>query len=63
VGVVFIASVLMMSPKGWLWFSIGGAWGSNEYGSKKSIETTLKKVALVTMIVAIILIIVIPFVR
>lgn len=36
-----------MSPKGWLGLGIGWAAGSNEYGSKKSIESTLKKSALV----------------
>ena len=48
---IFMASVLMMSPKWWIgmwiwWFS---AWG-NEYGSKKSIEWKLKIVAMVTWI-------------
>ena len=45
---VFMASVLMMSPKGWIWLWIGGfsAWW-NEYGSKKSIEWKLKIVAMV----------------
>lgn len=45
--IVFVVSVLLMSPKGWLGLGIGWAAGSNEYGSKKSIESTLKKSALV----------------
>ena len=50
-GCVFVASVLMMSPKWWIgmwiwWFS---SWW-NEYGSKKSIEWKLKKVAIVSWI-------------
>ena len=45
---VFMASVLMMSPKWWIWLWIWGfsAWW-NEYGSKKSIEWKLKIVAMV----------------
>ncbi len=50
-GILFIWSVLLMSPKWWLGFGIGGQAWSNEYGSKKSIETTLKKVALITGII------------
>ncbi len=46
-GIIFVVSVLLMSPKGWLWLGIGWAAGSNEYGSKKSIESTLKKTALI----------------
>jgi hypothetical protein len=46
---VFMASVLMMSPKWWigLWIGWFSAWW-NEYGSKKSIEWKLKIVAMVT---------------
>ena len=46
---VFMASVLMMSPKGWIWLWIGWfyAWW-NEYGSKRSIEWKLKIVAMVS---------------
>jgi protein translocase SecG subunit len=52
-GVVFSWSVLLMSPKWWLGFGIGGSmgWSSNEYGSKKSVETTLKKTAFYAAIV------------
>ena len=46
-GIIFVVSVLLMSPKGWLWLWIGWATGSNEYWSKKSIESTLKKTALI----------------
>ena len=48
---IFMASVLMMSPKGWIWLWSGwlsAAW--NEYGSKKSIEWKLKIVAMVSAI-------------
>jgi len=48
-GIVFVISVMLMSPKGGLGLGIGGATGSNnEYGSKKSIEHTLKRTALVS---------------
>ena len=45
---IFMASVLMMSPKWWIWLWIWGfsVWW-NEYGSKKSIEWKLKIVAMV----------------
>lgn len=49
-GIIFAGTVLIMSPK-WdgLW-AIGGMsfWWSNEYWSKKSLQTTLKKVALLS---------------
>lgn len=55
VGIIFMISVLLMSPKGWLGFWIGGSGGSNEYGSKKSIEYTLKRVAIVAGILFVII--------
>ncbi|NOZ44832.1 MAG: hypothetical protein GXP45_06955 [bacterium] len=36
--IVFVTSVLLMSPKGGLGMGIGGAGNSGEYGSKKSLE-------------------------
>ncbi len=60
IGVVFMISVLLMSPKGWLGFGIGGAGGSNEYGSKKSIEFTLKRVAMISGIAFVIIALAIP---
>lgn len=50
-GLLFIGSVLLMTPKGGIGFGIGGMATSNEYGSKKSIENTLKKSALINIIV------------
>ena len=46
---VFMACVLMMSPKWWIWLWIWwfSAWWWNEYGSKKSIEWKLKIAAMV----------------
>ena len=62
VGIIFVASVLLMSPKWWLWATIGWIAGSDEYGSKKSLEWKLKKIALVTAIVFIILVLILPYV-
>jgi len=46
-----MASVLLMSPKWGLGFGVGGMTTSNEYGSKKSVEWTLKKTAVISIIV------------
>lgn len=62
VGIVFVTSVLLMSPKWGLWAAIGGIAGSDEYGSKKSLEWKLKKIALVTAILFIILVLILPYV-
>ena len=60
---VFMASVLMMSPKWWIWLWIWGlsAWW-NEYGSKKSIEWKLKVVAMVSWILFVVVCVIMPFV-
>ena len=60
-GLLFVLSVLMMSPKGGLGFGISGIGGSNEYWSKKSIETTLKKVANISVIIFIVSAILLPY--
>ncbi len=62
-GCVFMACVLMMSPKGWIWLWIGGfsAWW-NEYGSKKSIEWKLKIAAMITWILFVCICAFLPFV-
>lgn len=53
-GIILVGTILLMNPKGGgIGMGIGGAAGNiggNEYGSKKSIEGTLKKVALTTAI-------------
>lgn len=61
--VLFIGSVLLMTPKGWVGFWIWGAENTNEYGSKKSIETTLKKVAAVTSVIFVATVLFMPFVK
>lgn len=60
---VFMACVLMMSPKGGLWLWIWGASASwNEYGSKKSIEWKLKIVAMIAAIIFVGICLFLPFV-
>lgn len=60
-GVVFIISVLLMTPKWGLWFGVGGMATSNEYSSKKSVESTLKRSALFSIILFTISAIVYPY--
>lgn len=60
-GIIFVISVMLMSPKGGLGLGIGGVSSSNEYGSKKSIESTLKKVALVTGIIFAAIVLYLPY--
>ncbi|MDP2669684.1 MAG: preprotein translocase subunit SecG [bacterium] len=51
-----------MSPKGGLGVGLGGSMaGGGEYGSKKSVETTLKKVAYITAIVFLLCAIALPY--
>lgn len=60
---VFMACVLMMSPKWGIWLWIGGASvGWNEYGSKKSIEGKLKVIAAVAGILFVGVCLFFPFV-
>ena len=62
-GISFIVSVLLMSPKGGgLGMGIGGAsGGANEYGSKKTIEGKLKKIALITISIFVLTVLFLPF--
>lgn len=60
-GALLIWSVLLMSPKGWLWLGLGWMSNSGEYGSKKTIEGTLKKVALISSIVFAISALILPY--
>jgi protein translocase SecG subunit len=66
-GIVLVTTILLMNPKGGgIGMGIGGSAGvgsSNEYGSKKSIEGTLKKVALVTSILFVGVALFLPFVN
>jgi len=62
-GIAFIWSVLLMSPKGWLWLGIGGMAGGNEYGSKKTLENKLKKVALISGIIFLLISLILPYTK
>ena len=61
--IVFIGSVLMMSPKWWIWMWIGGLSWSNEYWSKKSIESKLKQIAVVSWIIFALTVLVLPYTK
>ena len=61
-GILFMGSVLLMTPKWGLGFWIGWVSWVNEYGSKKSIETTLKRVAIVSAVVFVLSVFIYPFV-
>ena len=60
-GVFFVGSILLMSPKWGIGLGIGGMSGANEYGSKKSLETKLKKVAVVAGVIFVIIALVLPY--
>lgn len=64
-GIVSIGSVLLQSPKGGgIWMGIGGASaGGNEYGSKKTMEGKLKKIALISGILFVIIVLFLPYVK
>ncbi|MFA7298753.1 MAG: preprotein translocase subunit SecG [Candidatus Absconditabacterales bacterium] len=62
-GIAFIGSVLLMSPKGGLGLGIGGMAGGNEYGSKKTLENKLKKVALASGIVFLVVSLILPYTK
>ena len=62
-GIIFVGSVLLMSPKGGLGAAIGWIWGSEEYGSKKSMEGKLKKIAIVTSLIFVIISLALPYVN
>ncbi len=59
--ITFVLSVLLMNPKWWLGFGIAWIAWSNEYWSKKSIETTLKKAAYISAIIFIISALLLPY--
>lgn len=64
-GIVFVFSVLMMSPKGGLGMGIGGTsgvgWG--DYGSKKSLESKLKIIATISAIMFVLVSLFLPYVQ
>lgn len=62
-GITFVGSVLLMSPKGWLGLGIGWMAGGNEYGSKKTLENKLKKVAVVSGVVFLLIALILPYTK
>lgn len=60
-GIAMSIAILLMAPKWGLWFGLGGMAGSNEYGTTKSIETGLKKVATIGAIVFVLASLIYPF--
>lgn len=62
-GIVMSIAILLMAPKWGLGFWLGGMWGSNEYGTKKSIEWSLKTVATIWAIVFVCSSLVYPFTK
>ena len=63
VWIAFITSVLLMSPKGGLGLGIGWMAGGNEYGSKKTLENKLKKVALISGVIFLIASLILPYTK
>ena len=61
--IIFIWSVLFMSPKWGLGAAIGWAAGNSEYGGKKSAEWKLKKIAIATSIIFVIISLILPYVN
>ena len=60
-GIVFVASVMLMSPKWGLWFGIWWASNQHEYGSKKSLEWKLKTVAFAAAWVFLLCVLFLPY--
>lgn len=56
-------AILLMAPKWWLGFGLGWMWGNNEYGTKKSIETSLKSAATICAIIFVLSSLVYPFTK
>lgn len=61
--IIFTWSVLLMSPKWWLGAAIGWIGWSDEYGSTKSLEWKLKKVALITSIIFVVIALILPYMQ
>ncbi len=59
--VVFVISVLLQSAKGGLWVAIGWVSSGGDYGSKKSLETSLKRISWISGIVFVVIALFLPF--
>jgi hypothetical protein len=60
-GITFIGSALLMSPKGGMWLGIWWMGWWNEYGSKKSMEGKVKKIATISSIVFVVASLLLPY--
>lgn len=60
-GLIFVGSVMLQSAKGGLG-AIGWASGSGDYASKKSLETTLKKVSWISGTIFVVVALLMPFI-
>lgn len=60
-GLVFATTIMLMSPKWWIGFSIWGMNSTNEYGSKKSLEHNIKNVAYVSGAIFLIVCVLYPY--
>lgn len=59
---VLIWAIVLMSPKWWIWMGIWWAsGGSNEYGSKKSLEWKLKNIAIICAVLFVVSSIILPY--
>lgn len=62
-GLVFVSVVMLMTPKAGLWLWMGGMANTGDYGSQKSLEVSLKRIAFWSGLIFIIIAIVLPFVK
>lgn len=62
-GIILTATILLMSPKGGIGFGIGGMNSNNEYGSKKSLEWRLKKIATIVGIIFVVASLFLPYTK
>lgn len=60
-GLVFATTIMLMSPKWWIGFSIWGMNSTNEYGSKKSLEHNIKNVAYISGAIFLIVCVLYPY--
>lgn len=62
-GAILSLCVLLMSPKWWLGFGIGGVTSGNEYGTSKTLESKLKSIITISGIIFILSSIFYPYTK
>lgn len=60
-GTILIGTVMLMTPKGGLGVGMWGIANAGEYGSKKSLEGSLQKIALFSSVIFVIVSIILPY--